>query len=211
MTHSETAGVARSDTRNRRRSQGWRLGRRPRLLAAITLVATCAWVAAAAANDWPQWQGPDRNSTSQETGLLQAWPPEGPPLAWRVDGLGWGFSTPSVAAGRIFGMSHRGEDEVVWAISEADGRPLWTTRLGQTLDQEMPQPEPEPAPVVEAAPAQPTAQVEMPQMQQPAAQVAPRVPSPIGPASNTSTPQPAFASRHAMASPLTPPPMMITD
>jgi hypothetical protein len=24
--------------------------------------------------DWPQWQGPDRNSVSKETGLLQEWP-----------------------------------------------------------------------------------------------------------------------------------------
>jgi outer membrane protein assembly factor BamB len=139
MTHSDTVEVAFDDTRNRTRPQGRRLGRTPRLLTAITLVATCAWVAVAAADDWPQWQGPDRNAMSQETGFLQAWTPEGPPLSWKVDGLGWGYSTPSVAAGRILGMSHRGKDEVVWAISEADGSPLWTTSLGPTLDQEAPQ------------------------------------------------------------------------
>ena len=33
-------------------------------------------------------------------------------------------------------MSHRGEDEVVWALSESDGSPLWTTRLGPAFDQE---------------------------------------------------------------------------
>jgi outer membrane protein assembly factor BamB len=27
-------------------------------------------------------------------------------------------------------MSHRGQDEVVWAVSEADGKALWATRLG---------------------------------------------------------------------------------
>jgi outer membrane protein assembly factor BamB len=102
----------------------------PRALATLTVAAACAWGAAATANDWPQWQGPNRNAVSQERGLLQEWAPDGPPLAWKVDGLGGGDSAPSVAAGRIFGMAHRDDDEVVWALSETDGSPLWVTRLG---------------------------------------------------------------------------------
>jgi hypothetical protein len=47
--------------------------------------------------DWPQWQGPERNAVSKETGLLQEWPKDGPPLAWKVKGLGGGYSAPSVA------------------------------------------------------------------------------------------------------------------
>ena len=111
---------------------------------AVVVWGVAAWSAAGAlvAADWPQWQGPDRNSISRESGLLQAWPKEGPPLAWKVEGLGGGPSTPSVAAGRIFGMSHRGSDEVVWALSEKDGSPLWVTRLGPAFDQpEWPQAE----------------------------------------------------------------------
>jgi outer membrane protein assembly factor BamB len=56
-----------------------------------------------------------------------------------VDGLGGGDSAPSIANGRIFGMAHRDDDEVVWALSEADGSPLWVTRLGPALRPEMPQ------------------------------------------------------------------------
>lgn len=93
----------------------------------------------ARALDWPQWQGPDRNAISKETGLLQEWPEGGPPLAWRIEGLGGGDSAPSVAAGRLFGMSHRGEDEVVWALSEADGKEIWATRLGPAHQQGVPQ------------------------------------------------------------------------
>ena len=78
--------------------------------------------------DWPQWQGPDRNAISKETGLLQEWPQDGPPLAWRVGGLGGGYSAPSIAAGRIFGLSSRGNDEVVWCLSETDGHELWAPR-----------------------------------------------------------------------------------
>jgi outer membrane protein assembly factor BamB len=89
--------------------------------------------------DWPQWQGPDRNAVSKETGLLKEWPKDGPPLAWKVKGLGGGYSAPSVAGGRIFGLSNRGSDEVVWALSEADGKEQWVTRLGPPAPQRMPQ------------------------------------------------------------------------
>ena len=37
--------------------------------------------ASAAAADWPQWQGPDRNAVSKESGLLQEWPEGGPTLS----------------------------------------------------------------------------------------------------------------------------------
>ena len=97
-------------------------------LASLLFVAT-ALAESPNAFDWPQWQGPNRDAVSQESGLLAEWPPNGPPLAWKVDGLGGGYSAPAVAAGRIFGMSRRGDDEVVWALSEADGKTLWTTRL----------------------------------------------------------------------------------
>ncbi len=53
--------------------------------------------------------------------MLEKWPENGPPVAWTVSGLDGGYSTPSVAGGMIFGMSYRGEDEVVRAIREKDG------------------------------------------------------------------------------------------
>src|SRR3954468_20614942 len=97
------------------------------------LALSCAVVVAA---DWPQWQGPDRNSISKEKGLLKEWPKGGPPLAWKAKGLGGGDSAPSVAGGKLFGMSNRGADEVVWVLSEADGKELWVTRLGPAFQQQ---------------------------------------------------------------------------
>jgi outer membrane protein assembly factor BamB len=89
--------------------------------------------------DWPQWQGPDRTAHSKETGLLKEWPTNGPPLAWKVNGLGGGDSTPSIAAGRIYGMANRGEDEVVWALSEEDGKEGWSVRIAPAHSQTFPQ------------------------------------------------------------------------
>jgi outer membrane protein assembly factor BamB len=103
---------------------------------ALVLPIATAFAAAPEFFDWPQWQGPDRDAVSRERGLLKEWPKDGPPLAWKVEGLGGGYSAPSVAAGRIFGMSNRGDDEVVWALSEKDGKTLWATPLGQAFPQQ---------------------------------------------------------------------------
>src|SRR2546429_9322300 len=93
-----------------------------RISAIALTLAAFAQHASSGQFDWPQWQGPDRTAHSKETGLVKQWPKAGPPLAWKANGLGGGDSTPSVAAGRIYGMSHRGADEMVWALSEKDGK-----------------------------------------------------------------------------------------
>jgi outer membrane protein assembly factor BamB len=87
------------------------------------------WVGAAWAADWPQWRGPNRDDCSTETGLLAEWPANGPPLLWKANALGGGYSAPSVAAGRVFGMGFRGEDEVIWALDASDGKEIWSTRI----------------------------------------------------------------------------------
>jgi outer membrane protein assembly factor BamB len=91
------------------------------------------------ARDWPQWRGLNRNAVSSETGLLQEWPGSGPSLAWRIDGLGGGYSAPSVSDGRIFGMSYRGDQEVVWALAESNAKELWAKPLGPANRDGMPQ------------------------------------------------------------------------
>src|SRR2546422_10054804 len=96
----------------------------------VSILSRTILISAASAGDWPQWQGPDRNAVSKETGLLKEWPQDGPQLAWKAKNLGGGYSAPSVAAGRIFGMSNRGNDEGVWALDEKNGKELWATRLG---------------------------------------------------------------------------------
>jgi outer membrane protein assembly factor BamB len=99
----------------------------------IALAATAAVSLAAPAEtpsgEWPQWRGPERTSVSRETGLLKSWPPEGPKLLWKTTGLGGGYSTPSLAAGRIYGMGYVGADEKVWAISQDGGKPVWSYRI----------------------------------------------------------------------------------
>ena len=99
--------------------------------AACTGAATSENAFRPSPNDWPQWQGPNRTTISREKGLLKEWPKDGPKLAWKVNNLGGGYSTPSVAAGRIFGMSYREGNEVVWALDEQDGHELWSTKIAK--------------------------------------------------------------------------------
>ena len=105
----------------------------------LAIAGCCLFTASVGAADWPQWRGPNRDGKSADTGLLKEWPKDGPSLAWKISGLGGGYSAPSIAAGRIFGMGNRGDDEVVWALSETDGKELWATRLGPAFKQQAPQ------------------------------------------------------------------------
>ena len=86
---------------------------------------------AALTSDWPQWRGPDRDGISRDNGLLKQWPAGGPKLLWQVNDIGDGYSTPAVVGTRIYLMSNRGmENEFVQALSTQDGKPIWTTRVG---------------------------------------------------------------------------------
>ena len=93
----------------------------------------------ASADDWPQWQGPNRDAVSAEKGLLQQWPEGGPALAWRIENLGGGDSAPAVVGGKLYGMSNQNGKEVVWAIAEKDGSAVWSTPIGDAVEQRMPQ------------------------------------------------------------------------
>ena len=109
----------------------------------VAVLAICGLTIVADAADWPQWRGPDRDGISEEKGLLQEWPEEGPKLLWQKNELGDGYSTPAVANGRIFLVSNKGnDDEFVQALSVKDGKQIWTTRIGKVgnPDQKPPYP-----------------------------------------------------------------------
>ncbi|HET9710636.1 MAG TPA: PQQ-binding-like beta-propeller repeat protein [Pyrinomonadaceae bacterium] len=103
------------------------------LLAAVALCAltheAMAQVAPTAAN-WPQWRGPNRDGISKETGLLKQWPEGGPPLAWKATGAGGGYSSLSVANGKLYTMGLRGDREFVVAFDVATGKEAWATANG---------------------------------------------------------------------------------
>jgi outer membrane protein assembly factor BamB len=103
----------------------------PRLL---LFAACCGAVAPAHAGDWPQWRGPDRANVARETGLLQAWPSKGPPLAWTCADSGLGYSGPAIVGNRLYTMGARGDTEYVLALDPETGKEVWATEVGPTFD-----------------------------------------------------------------------------
>ena len=82
------------------------------------------------AADWPQWRGPNRDGVCTETGLLQQWPKDGPKLLWEISGLGPGYSSVSIAKGRLYTMGDRGKEQFVYAYDLDTHKELWAAKVG---------------------------------------------------------------------------------
>ena len=88
------------------------------------VVAVILFAAGATAADWPQFLGPTANGISTETGLLDRWPTNGPPLLWEKV-VGTGYSAPSVR-GNLLVLHHRfRDDEIVEAFDADTGKNRW--------------------------------------------------------------------------------------
>lgn len=99
------------------------------LIAVVASMTGTATTATAA--DWPQWRGPNRDGISEETGLLQEWPEEGPKLLWQVDDLGGGYGAPSVVDGKIYLVVNEGLEQESVKSLDANGKELWSTPIGK--------------------------------------------------------------------------------
>ncbi len=65
----------------------------------ITLL--CVPLHRTAADDWPQWLGPQRDGVWRETGIVKKFPEGGPRRLWRTE-LGSGYSGPAIANGKVY-------------------------------------------------------------------------------------------------------------
>jgi outer membrane protein assembly factor BamB len=97
-------------------------------LVSICLISTTATFVLA--DDWPQWNGRNRDGKSGDTGLLAAWPADGPKLAWKATGFGKGYSTISVVGDRLYTMGEKAGAGWVMAASADGGKILWSTKVG---------------------------------------------------------------------------------
>lgn len=89
---------------------------------ALILVAVCTTASA----DWPQFQGPDRNGISKETGLARSWPTRGPNKLWSIP-LGAGFAGPAVRDGEVYILDRTDfQQDVLRVLSLDTGEELWT-------------------------------------------------------------------------------------
>ena len=97
----------------------------------------------ASATDWTQWGGPNRNFTSDATGLANTWPSGGPKKLWSRP-LGEGHSSILAEGGRIYTMYRpaggllsyvrRSQEEVVTALDAATGKTVWEHKYPSPTD-----------------------------------------------------------------------------
>lgn len=84
------------------------------------------------ADDWPRWGGPNRNAISKETNLLQQWPADGPPLAWKITNIGEAMGGIAVSNGRIYTTGDIDGSAWLLALNEADGKQIWKAKIGRS-------------------------------------------------------------------------------
>jgi outer membrane protein assembly factor BamB len=82
----------------------------------------------AAADNWPQWRGPNLDGISKESGLPTQWG-ESTNVAWTLKLPGQGGSTPAIWGDHIFFMCADGNDLVLMCVS-TEGKELWKRKLG---------------------------------------------------------------------------------
>ena len=96
--------------------------RRARIVALLVTLPVASVLAA----DWPGYQGPRRDGSSTEKGILRTWPEAGPKVLWTVP-LGIGFGGPAVSRGMVYLLDR--DDKVgdtLRVYDLATGKELWT-------------------------------------------------------------------------------------
>jgi outer membrane protein assembly factor BamB len=84
----------------------------------------------ALAQDWPQFLGPDRNSTSPQKNLLRSWPETGPEILWSVP-VGIGYGGPVVKNGKVY-LADRDDKtgDNLRCFDLSTGKELWNYAYG---------------------------------------------------------------------------------
>jgi outer membrane protein assembly factor BamB len=100
-------------------------------LFAAGVVALGLALGAAAAPDWPQFRGPNRDDLSRDKGLLEKWPADGPELLWKAKGVGVGHSSLAVAGERIYTLGNKGPLTRLFALDRDTGKVLWSVEVGK--------------------------------------------------------------------------------
>jgi len=94
---------------------------RAALAAIVLIVVACSSLGA----DWPQYLGPDRNSSSSEKGILRSWPEGGPEVLWTV-AVGRGYGGPVIKDGKVYLLDRNDKvGDNLRCLDLSNGKELW--------------------------------------------------------------------------------------
>ncbi len=89
----------------------------------VLLLAMLVGLLPVSGADWPQWRGPGRSGVSSES-ISTQWPTGGPKVLWRTN-VGTGFSSISIANGRVYTMGNLTNEDTIWCLDAQSGREIW--------------------------------------------------------------------------------------
>ena len=91
----------------------------------LTAVAFFGCISVLTAQDWPQFLGPNGNSTSPQKGILRSWPAEGPNVLWTTN-VGPGFGGPVIKAGKVYLLDRDDKTgDIMRCFDFNTGKELW--------------------------------------------------------------------------------------
>lgn len=92
----------------------------------VGIVFSAVAVRSASSQDWPQWRGPNRDGHIIGLGVPERWPAKWRTI-WQIE-VGEGYSSPVLVDDRLYVFSREDDQEVLRAVSLADGKVLWAGR-----------------------------------------------------------------------------------
>lgn len=91
----------------------------------ITAFLAFVCLISAYGQDWPQFLGPERNSTSPQKNILRTWPASGPEVLWSVS-IGIGYGGPVVTDGKVYLLDRIDSiGDIMRSFELATGKELW--------------------------------------------------------------------------------------
>lgn len=99
------------------------------LLATGLLLGLCLTPTFTNAADWPGFLGKNRDGHSPDKGLLKQWPEGGPPLAWKIDNVGPGWSSMAVANGLVYTTGNADDNQMLICLN-LNGKEEWRVEQG---------------------------------------------------------------------------------
>ena len=111
------------------------------------LLASLFLVQAATATDWPQWRGPAQTGHVPAEAKLPATLPADLTPKWRIR-VGFGFSSPVVADGKVFYADNQNDKETLHAVDAKTGKPIWSEVIDDTFQDKQGPPGPRCTPMV---------------------------------------------------------------
>ena len=92
----------------------------------ISLVVLLVCISNIHAQDWPQYLGPNGNSSSIQKNILRSWPQQGPEVLWTAN-VGIGYGGPVVKDGKVYLLDR--DDKVgdkMRCFDLSNGKELWS-------------------------------------------------------------------------------------